>query len=243
VSSKVVVITGASGGIGAALARALGRRGCLLALAARRQDELVKVAQESSSSSLAVVTDVTVRSDVERLFIEARERFGKIDVWVNNAGRGLTKTVLQLTDADVDDMIQANVKSVLYGMQAVIPYFKERGEGQLINISSFLAKKPIAPFRSAYSAAKAAVNSLSETLRYELAAQYPKISITVVMPGLVSTEFAVNARTSTSPQVPPPKNIPPPQTPEEVANAIAGAIEQPVSELFTNPASIALLRD
>ena len=130
---KIIVITGASGGIGAALARELAKGGHKLALAARRREELEQVAHEveeaGAAAALAVSTDVTRRDQVERLRDHALEEFGRIDVWVNNAGRGIGKKVLDLTDADFDEMMTVNVKSALYGMQAVVPHFQERGAG------------------------------------------------------------------------------------------------------------------
>src|SRR5690348_9528088 len=103
--SKIVVITGASSGIGAALARRLGARGDRLVLAAGRDPELRAVARDSGADALVVPTDVTKRSDVERLCDRALERFGAVDVWVNNAGRGITKSVLELTDEEFDLMM------------------------------------------------------------------------------------------------------------------------------------------
>src|SRR5438094_815414 len=153
-SMRTIVITGASAGIGAAIARRLGRDGNRVALAARRAEPLEAVAAESGAGALAVVADVTRREDVERLRDEAIRAFGGVDVWINNAGRGITRSVLDLTDADLDEMMSVNVKSALYGMQAIVPYFVERGRGHLINISSFLARVPIAAHRSAYNAAK-----------------------------------------------------------------------------------------
>ena len=126
---KVVVITGASGGIGAALARRLGADGHALVLAARRADALEAVARDASADALAVSADVTRRADVERIRDEALRTFGRVDVWVNNAGRGITRPVLELTDDDVDEMMSVNVKSALYGMQAIVPHFVERGRG------------------------------------------------------------------------------------------------------------------
>src|ERR1700729_443952 len=114
----VVVITGASAGIGAELARQLGRSGAKLGLAARRQTELQAVARDCGAQALAVVTDVTRRAEVERLRDEVLARFGRIDVWVNNAGRGVSRSVAELTDEDVDAMWRDNFKSALYGIQA-----------------------------------------------------------------------------------------------------------------------------
>src|SRR5262245_10962913 len=113
---KVIVITGASSGIGAALAQKLGARGSRLALSARRGPELAEVAARSGSEVLAVVADMTRRADVEHLRNEAIARFGHIDVWVNNAGRGIRRKVEDLTDDDIDEMINVNLKSALYGM-------------------------------------------------------------------------------------------------------------------------------
>src|SRR6266702_5734122 len=135
---KTIVITGASSGIGAALARHLGREGHNLVLASRRAPTLNAVAQEVQSHVVTVCTDVTRRSDVNRLCDEAIRAFGAIDVWVNNAGRGITRPVLELTDQEFDEMMAVNVKSALYGMQAVVPHFISRRRGHLINISSFL---------------------------------------------------------------------------------------------------------
>jgi short-subunit dehydrogenase len=245
---QVVVITGASAGIGEALALELGRAGHRLALAARRPDELERVAREAreagAAAAISVPTDVTRREEVERLRDEALEAFGRIDVWVNNAGRGISKPVLQLTDADFDEMMTVNVKSALYGMQAVVPHFQERRAGHLINVSSFLGRVPLASVRSVYSAAKAALNSLTANLRTDLAAEYPEIHVSLVMPGIVKTGFARNALGASEGAAasPPFRPIGPmqPQTVEEVAAAIAGLLAEPRAEIYTNPASPAL---
>ena len=235
-SEKVVVITGASSGIGAALSQRLGAEGYRLALAARREPELLRVAAMSSPAALAVVTDVRSRSDVDRLRDAALSRFGRIDVWVNNAGRGIGRKAADLTDEDFDEMMAVNVKSALYGMQAVLPHFMQRGDGLIINVSSFLGRVPLAPFRSAYSAAKAALNVLTANLRMDLKAAYPGIRVSLVMPGMVATDFAGNALGGTPP-MPAGGRTMPIQTPEEVAGMIASLIEHPMPELYTNPTS------
>ena len=239
---KSIVITGASAGIGAAIARRLGRDGNKLALAARREDLLRDVARQSAPDALAVVADVTRREDVERLRDEALRAFGGVDVWINNAGRGISRSVLDLTDDDLDEMMRVNVKSALYGMQAVVPHFLERGRGHLINISSFLGRVPIAAHRSAYNAAKAALNALTANLRADVAGKGVEVSL--VMPGLVSTEFARNV-IGTASAVPPqwtPNAAMKPQTPEEVADAVADLIAHPRAEIYTNPASPEMAR-
>src|SRR4051794_36914723 len=133
---KVVVITGASAGIGAALAKLVGDKGGRPVLLARRQKELGEVAAACGPQALPLVTDVTRRQDVQRAVAEAVARLGQIDVWVNNAGRGITRVTSELTDADLDEMITVNLKSALYGMQEVLPHFRQRGRGQIINVSS-----------------------------------------------------------------------------------------------------------
>ncbi|MGZ8850931.1 MAG: SDR family oxidoreductase [Thermoanaerobaculia bacterium] len=241
---RTIVITGASAGIGAATARRLARDGNNLVLAARREKELGDVARETGSSAIAVTADVTTRSEVERLRDEALRAFGSVDVWINNAGRGITRSVLDLTDEDFDEMMLVNVKSALYGMQAIVPHFIAHGRGHLINISSFLGRVPIAAHRSAYNAAKAALNALTANLRADLQREHPEIQVSLVMPGLVATEFARNVIGTPSAAPPPwtPGTAMKPQSAEEVADAIADVIEHPRAEVYTNPASAEIAR-
>jgi len=237
--SPVAVITGASGGIGAALARRLGRKGVRMVLAARRADALRAVSDDIAGDTLTVPADVTRRVDVYRIRDAAIERFGTVDVWVNNAGRGINAPVLELTDEQFDEMMTVNVKSALYGMQAIVPYFKERARGHLINVSSFLSRVPLATYRSAYNAAKAALNALTANLRMDLRRQYPEIHVSLVMPGMVTTEFARNALGGT-PSVTwasarPGAPAPVIQTADEVAQAIEQLIAEPRAEIYTQP--------
>ncbi len=234
--SKVVAITGASGGIGAATAVKLGSEGYSLVLAARRQPELNHVADQAATRSLVVVTDVTIRSDVERLRDAALAKFGNVDVWINNAGRGISRKVLDLTDAEFDETIANNLKSALYGMQAIIPHFQSRGEGHLINVSSFLGRVPFVSFRSIYSAAKSALNSLTASLRMDLRMEYPGIKVSLVFPGIVKTDFAANALGGTPPAPFRSGGLMRPQEADEVAAAISDLIRDPKPEVYTNPA-------
>src|SRR5678816_2514623 len=121
-------------------------------------------------------------------------------------------------------------RSALYGIQAILPHFKARGSGQIINVSSFLSRVPMASIRAAYSASKAALNSLTANLRMDLAAAHPGIHVTLVMPGLVSTEFAQNAVHGTPP-IRPGAGGAPAQTADDVAAAIVGVIDHPVAEV------------
>jgi short-subunit dehydrogenase len=240
--TKAIVITGASSGIGRSLAIHLAGQGHRLALAARRSSELERVAAEANGA-LAVVADVTRRSDVERLRDTALASLGSIDVWINNVGRGISRPLLDITDADVDEMVTVNLKSALYGMQAIVPHFQARGRGHIINVSSFLGKVPLAAPRAMYSAVKSALNSLTASLRTDLARDFPEIHVSLVLPGVVTTDFAKNAlgggppTSVTAARFP---GVPLPQTPEEVAAAIAALLEKPQAELFTNPPMAAM---
>jgi len=229
---KVVVITGASGGIGAELGRQLGARGANVVLAARRKDALDAVAAQIGENALTVVTDVTKRGDVERLTKAALERFGRIDVWVNNAGRGISRSVGDLSDDDLDAMWRDNMKSVVYGIQAVLPHFKSRNAGQIVNVSSGLSRAPLAPVRAAYGAVKSAVNMLTASLRVELRATHPGIQVTLLLPGVVATEFGLN---SLGVGIVDNRKIPGAQPVEGAAEAIVDVIENPRPEAYTSP--------
>lgn len=239
--SRVVVITGASSGIGAALARQLGREGHRVVLGARRGDALQAVADSIGGAARPVVTDVTRRAEVERLRDTAVETFGHVDIWVNNAGRGISAPVLELTDAQFDEMMQVNVKSAMYGMQAIVPHFQQRGRGHLVNVSSFLGRVPLASFRSAYNAAKAALNALTANLRMDLRHEWPDIHVSLVMPGIVATDFARNALGGNPVRPPAPggRRLDM-QTPEQVAAAIAQLLTEPRAELYTQPGQPAM---
>lgn len=226
--NRVVLITGASSGIGAALAELLGKSGARVALVARREAELAAVRARSGPDALTVVADVTRRSDVERAANEALQKYGRIDVWINNAGRGISRSVLDLTDEDVDQMMSVNLKSALYGMQTAVPIFRRQGGGHLINVSSVLGRVPLAPFRSAYSASKHALNALTASLRLDLRAE-PNIHVSGVHPGVVATEFGTRALHGG----PDSRALPGSQTAEEVAAVIAGVIENPRADVYT----------
>jgi NADP-dependent 3-hydroxy acid dehydrogenase YdfG len=233
--NEVVVVTGASAGIGAALAREIARRGGSLVLAARRAEKLHEVAASLPAPCVVVPADVTRRDDVARVLSTALQRFGGVDAWVNNAGRGISRFVAELTDDDIDAMIRDNVKSALYGMQAVLPHFKERRRGHLINVSSMLARSPYASFRSAYSAAKHALNSLSENLRMDLAKDFPDVRVTTVMPGVVATDFGANALGGGVDS----RTLPGAQSSDEVASIIADVIATGrTGDVYTRPDAI-----
>jgi NADP-dependent 3-hydroxy acid dehydrogenase YdfG len=228
--NMVIVITGASSGIGAALAVLVGQRGAIPVLLARRERELSEVAVRSGPRALAIVTDVAQRAQVDAAVAQTLERHGHIDVLVNNAGRGITRFVSELTDDDFDEMMRVNVKSALYGMQAVLPHFKQRGRGHIVNVSSMLGRVPFAPFRSAYSASKHALNALTANLRMELRA-LPDIRVSSVHPGIVATEFGLKALHGGVDS----RTLPGAQSAEQVAEVIASLIDRPRADVYTRP--------
>ena len=230
-TTPVIVVTGASTGIGAAFARLAASKGAALVLVARRPVALEAVAEACGPNAVAVAADVTRRDDVARVVDAAIGRFRHIDVWINNVGQGITRMPSELTDADVDAMITVNVKSALYGMQAVLPHFKARGTGQVINISSMLGRLPAATFRSAYCGAKHFLNALTATMRAEVQATHPEIQFTLVSPGGVKTDFGLNARHGGVDS----KGFADFEEPEGVARAIWEAVETRVPDLYTKP--------
>lgn len=227
-SQRVVVITGASSGIGAALALELSKRGDAVVLAARRKPELEAVAAACGPNALAVEADLTRRDEHRVLLARAIERFNHVDVWVNNVGRGITRSVLELTDVDLDAMITFNVKTALYGMQAVVPHFRARGEGHLINVSSVLGRMPFAPARSAYNAAKHALNALTANLRMELHSVAPRVHVSTFSPGVVHTEFGLNAMHGGVDS----RDLPG-QSAQEVAVALAELVAHPRADVYS----------
>jgi NAD(P)-dependent dehydrogenase (short-subunit alcohol dehydrogenase family) len=229
---KVVVVTGASAGIGAELAKQLAAKGALVVLAARRKEELDAVAKGIGQSAFAVVTDVTKKSEVEHLAKAAIERFGRVDVWVNNAGRGISRSVADLTDEDLDAMWTINMKSVVYGVQAILPHFKAKNAGQIINVSSGLSRAPLAPVRAAYGAVKGAVNMLTASLRVELKVTHPGIHVTLLLPGVVATEFGLN---SMGVGIVDNRKLPGAQSVEEAVTSIVDVIVNPRPEAYTSP--------
>lgn len=230
-SRPVVVITGASSGIGAALATRLAHTHHLV-LVARRAEALRALAgQLGSRDIVTMAADVTVRSKVEDVVETTLSRFSRLDIWVNNVGRGITRAPSQLTDADIDDMMQVNVKSALYGMQAVLPHFRLVGRGHVINVSSMLGRVPMATFRSAYSASKHFLNALTANMRAEVQETHPDIQFSLVSPGVVRTEFGRNALHGG----PDSHTLPNSQSADEVAAVIAQVIADRRADVYTRP--------
>lgn len=247
-SDQVVVVTGASGGVGAAAAEELARRGASVVLAARRAGPLGEVAKRCGNQAHAVVADVTKRNEVRRILDEAVAKFGRVDIWINNVGRGIGRPLLEITDDDIDAMLRDNMKSALYGMQVVTPHFQARGTGAIVNVSSILGRTPLPP-RAAYAAAKAAMVSLSEAFRIELAGSHPHIRVVVVYPGRIATDFGQNAlgqRMGDSGKLPAEVLAAiggATQTAEEVAHVLCDAALSGRGDVYTQPNAFARVRE
>ena len=189
ISGKVVVITGASSGMGEATAGYLADRGAVVALGARRVDRLnalVEAITQRGGKALALPTDVTDAAQVQRLVDAAVERFGRIDVMLNNAGLMPHSPLERRKIADWDRTIDVNIKGVLYGIAAALPHMQRQKGGHFINVSSVAGHK-VRPAGVVYSATKAAVRVISEGLRQEVKPW--NIRSTIISPGAVATEL------------------------------------------------------
>lgn len=224
IDGKVVAITGAGSGIGEASALLLASRGAKLVLGARRSDRLEALAariEAEGGTAAWTTTDVRRRSDLTDLVACARERYGALDVLVNNAGVGPISPFDELRVEDWDQMIDVNFRGVLYGIAAALPVFREQREGHFVNVVSTAGLR-IVPNQAVYAATKNAVRTLSEGLRQEAG---PDLRVTVVSPGYVRTEFADSITSPTiKSQI---QKVDFSLAPDDVARAVAFAIEQP----------------
>ncbi|MBO9560865.1 MAG: SDR family oxidoreductase, partial [Caulobacter sp.] len=168
ISGKVVVVTGASSGLGEETARHLATRGARLVLAARRVDRLEALVAEikaAGGEAIAVQTDVTVKADADAMIAAALQAFGRVDVLVNNAGFMAIAPMSATKTDEWDKMIDINIKGLLYGVAAVLPVFEAQGSGHFVNISSIAGRKVFSPGGTVYSGTKFAVHAISEGLR------------------------------------------------------------------------------
>ncbi len=240
IEGKVVVITGASSGLGESTARCLAKLGATVVLGARRKDRLdaiVKDIQANGGKALAVEVDVTKRADVEGLVKRAIDTYGKIDVLWNNAGVMPIAPLALLKVDEWDHMIDLNIKGVLYGIAAALPHMQKQKSGHIINTASVFGIKVFAPGGTVYCATKNAVRMITEGLRMETRAD--KIRCTIISPGAVESELKEDTSDPASSKAVQEiyKNWAIPA--ESIARAVAYAIEQPadveIDEIVVRP--------
>jgi len=238
IEGKVVAITGASSGIGEATALLLAGRGAKLVLGARRSDRLEALADrivKGGGAAVAGRLDVKRRGDLRDFVSLACERFGKLDVLVSNAGIGPISPLDDLRVEEWEEMVDINIKGVLYGIAAALPVFRQQGFGHFVTTGSTAAHRTV-PSQAVYSATKFAVRALTEGLRQEAG---EKLRVTIVSPRFVRTDFV---DTVTNPEVRAQLAASRDKfaiAPEAIARAIAFAIEQPadvdVGEIIVRP--------
>lgn len=242
IEGKVVVITGASSGLGESTARLLAASGAKVALGARRKDRidaLVKDITAKGGSAIGFKTDVTKRSDVEALVKGAMDKYGRIDVIVNNAGIMPIAPLAALKVEEWDRMIDVNIKGLVYGVAAVLPIMQKQKQGHIINIASVAGFKVFAPGGTVYSATKFAVRAVTEGLRMEHKAD--NIRATIISPGAVASELPESSsEEATRENMREFYKIAIPA--DSIARAIAYAIEQPaeveIDEIVIRPTAL-----
>jgi NADP-dependent 3-hydroxy acid dehydrogenase YdfG len=226
IKQRVIAITGASSGIGRATALHLAQRGESVVLAARSEEGLTKLVEEiraNGGSATYCVIDVRKRDDLLRLISTAATTYGRLDVLVSNAGAMPIGPISDLAVDDWEQMVDVNIKGVLYGIAAALPLFQSQGFGHFIHTSSTAARKTVAN-QVVYSATKAAVLAISDGLRQELASQ---IRVSVITPGFTDTAFVEHVKSSELKKQMKEAGERLAMSPETVARAIAYVIDQP----------------
>jgi short-subunit dehydrogenase len=232
--NRVVIITGASAGIGRETALLFAKEGCRLALAARRKDRLDALAEEvkkAGGEALSVQADVSKEEQVERLLQQTTEHFGGLDVLVNNAGFGLFAKIEDTTVEELQAIFATNFAGTFYVIKAALPFLQRQKAGHIINVSSVAGKRAF-PLSGAYCATKFAMNGLTEALRTEL--RGTGIDVSLVLPVGTATDFFTTAKNkSDRPNVP----LGVVQSAHQVAQAILRCAKNPRAEVFVYPPS------
>jgi short-subunit dehydrogenase len=233
--SQVIVITGASSGIGLATAEAAARQGARVVLAARTREALARAVDRikyAGGEAVFVEADAARRGDLEKVAAAARERFGGFDTWVNNAGVGIWGRIDEVGEDDRRRLFETNFWGVVYGSDIAVAELKTRG-GALINIGSVTSDAAL-PLQGIYSASKHAVKGFTDALRMELQAEGAPVSVTLIKPASIGTPMPQHVKNYRDRE----PNFPPPvYRPEEVAAAILRAAAHPVRDLFVGSAA------
>jgi short-subunit dehydrogenase len=227
---QVIVITGASSGIGLVTAKAAARRGASVVLAARNESDLIKateVIRRNGGRATYVVADVSDVAQVDAIAEVATQEFGRIDTWVNNAAVSLYGRLTELSIEDMRRQMDVNYWGQVYGSRAAVRCLRQNG-GALINVGSALSDRAI-PLQGGYCAAKHALKAFTDALRMELEEAGVPIAVTLVKPASIDTPFFEKARTYLSVE---PQPVPPVYAPEVVAEVILHAARQPLREVI-----------
>jgi NAD(P)-dependent dehydrogenase (short-subunit alcohol dehydrogenase family) len=236
VEEQVVVLMGASSGIGRETALRFAKRGAKVVVSARGKeglDTLVEEIRGEGGEATAVFAEVTDFEQVKAVADRAAAEYGRLDTWVHLAAVGLFATFEQTTPEEFERVIDVNLMGQVYGAMAALPHLKREGRGALIHISSVEAKRSF-PFHSAYGASKHGIDGFLEALRVELKHEGWPISVTQVMPGTINTPFFDKGRSKLGVK---PVGIPPIYEPETVANIIVYAAENPARDLVSGGAA------
>lgn len=227
---QVIVITGATSGIGLTTARMAAQRGAKLVLAARNEEALRKLTGEINSSggeALYVVADVGDEGDVKKIAAEAINKFDNFDTWINNAGVSIYGKLEEVQTEDFRQLFETNFWGVVYGSLTAVPHLKLTG-GALINIGSTLSDRAI-PLQGMYCASKHAVKGFTDALRMELESEDAPISVTLIKPAAIDTPYKEHAKNYLGVK---PENPPPVYAPEAVAEAILHCAQNPTRDVF-----------
>jgi short-subunit dehydrogenase len=236
VRDSVVVVTGASSGVGRATARRFAERGATVVVSARRQRPLVELVDECrglDTDVVAYAADVTDPDSMDALARFTVERFGRLDVWVNNAA---VTMFARLEEAPIDDIravIDTDVLGYVNGVRSALPWLREQGRGVIINVGSVLSNLP-APYLAPYVIGKASARALSASLRTELLLDAPRIKVCTVLPGPIDTPFFQHAANYTGRRL---RALRPTSSPEHVAKAIVRCARRPRRDVYVGPLS------